>query len=69
MLFYQKMWGITVHAFPKGIRPKVNMTAQLKFKLTYYDVTTQYTRAIGLMSTVFTNGPGDWVQSQIESYQ
>ena len=28
-----------------------------------------YNRAIDLMSRVFANGPGDRVQSQIESYQ
>ena len=26
-----------VHTFPKGIRPKVNVTARLEFELAYYD--------------------------------
>ena len=29
----------------------------------------QLNRSIGLMSRLFANGPGDQVQSQIESYQ
>ena len=29
-----KRW---VHAFPKGLHPKVNLIAQLKFKLSYFD--------------------------------
>ena len=31
-----------VHAFPKGINPKVNVIAQLEFELAYYDVAVQY---------------------------
>ena len=27
-----------VHAFPKGISPKVNIKVQLEFELAYYDV-------------------------------
>ena len=31
-----------VHAFLKGISPKVNVIVQLEFKLAYYDFTVQY---------------------------
>ena len=31
-----------VHNFPKGIYPKVNMIAQLEFKLAYYDSSVQH---------------------------
>ena len=30
------------HNIPKGIRPKVNIIAQLEFELAYYDVTMQH---------------------------
>ena len=32
---------ITVHAFPKDISSKVNMTAWLGFELAYYDIIVQ----------------------------
>ena len=31
-----------VHAFPKGISPKVNVIVRLKFELFYYNVTVHY---------------------------
>ena len=39
MLFKTHSWrGKRVHAFPKGISPKVNVIVGLEFELAYYDV-------------------------------
>ena len=36
------LWNKGVHAFPKGISPKVKVWAWLKFDLSYYDLTVQH---------------------------
>ena len=33
-----------IYAFPKGISPKVKLSARLKFELAYYDVTVHHVR-------------------------
>ena len=33
-----------IHAFPKGISPKVNVLARLEFELAYYDVKLKHVR-------------------------
>ena len=37
----QKDLQVNIQHFPKGITPKVNVIARLKFKLAYYYVTVQ----------------------------
>ena len=51
-LFNKYLEKKAVHAFPKGILPKVNAIARLKLVLTYYDVTEQHVwyKAMGTQS-------------------
>ena len=42
VLFNLWLKGKVVHAFLKGISPKVNILAQLEFKLIYSDVAIQH---------------------------
>ena len=39
---YCSWWKMGVHTFRKGISPKMNVIVQLKFKLTYFEVTAHH---------------------------
>ena len=44
-----------VHAFHKGISPKVNVIRRMEFELMYNDITGEVR---GVMNIVVENGPG-----------